>query len=124
MTTITNKKQIATLTHSLDGKKFHEFPTNVPLYANEICGSDCYAYEVIEIISPRKLKLRALTAHADAERGHCFYTNQVWTFSSDENRSPLTITMRKNGRWKAVGDKSSVWYSLSLKPRHRIDPNF
>lgn len=92
-------------------------------YFNHHVGSDCYAFEVVEVISDRRVIVRKLDSKAG--EGHDWYTDQNWELFSDERNPLVVITLRKNGRWYPKGQAD--WYCPYVpthEPVLRLDPHF
>lgn len=100
--------------------------TQVKKYCNRSVGSDSYAYEVVQVISDKKVIIRQL----DAERitdmhfirggfaGHCVNNySQEYNYKSNENNPLETIKLHKKG-WH-FGQ-----YYMSDKPIYFYDYNF
>jgi len=101
------------------------------LYANNICYSDAYPYEIVRIISAKTIEVREMDTERDPNwkpeiipggfSGHC--TNQDeqrWTYKSNPERPVKRIRLNKRG-WQ---DKYGSRFYLSNEPRRFHDYNF
>lgn len=94
-------------------------------YANHQVGTDVYPYEIIEVVSDRKILVREMHTEPDHENGYNYYEGGPWKCISTDRYPIKAITKRKNGRWYPQGQKD--WYNafyLSNKPRKYRDPHF
>jgi hypothetical protein len=66
-------------------------------------GSDRYPIIVTEVISPRKIVVMQIHFEADKANGHEYFGSQNWKFYPEERHSPVTLTLRKNGRFVRQG---------------------
>ena len=93
-----------------------------PVFVNYSIGSDTYPYEVVEWISPKKIKIREMNFRA--RPGAEMYT-QDWIIepnTSDNAREEVIVykeTKRKKG-WYIGGNK--VW--IAEKPTYHYDWSF
>jgi hypothetical protein len=68
--------------------------------------SDRDAFEVLEVISPKRAKIRQLNAFSRYREGDPEYQgmgHQDWLFIEDRNRPIITVTKRKNGHFHEMG---------------------
>lgn len=104
---------------------------------SEIMYSDVNPYEVVEIISEKKIKVRSMNAELDKAfnpeiiaggfAGHCVnQRDQKWIITSNPNGAVITLTLRKSGKFRPVGAKDSygsIWFDMS-GARKLYDYNF
>ena len=94
-----------------------EIMPEVGMGVTEVGWSDRHPYEIVEVISPRKIRLRAMSAERDPTwkpdiivggfSGHCVNNGeQRWTLKSNPTASTRLATKRKNGKWIWVGQRS------------------
>jgi len=82
------------------------------------CGSDRYAYTIIEVLTPKTLVIQEDKIVRDPE------TDQVKAIR-DENGTVKTITFRKNGCWYEQGEKMGRGLTFTVgKRRYEMDPGF
>ncbi len=105
-------------------------------YCNRHLYSDIQPYEVIEIISDNRLKLRSMDyvqTNGSVERlkesfspggfcGHFDNSVQEWICTSDPKGIVVEVRRRKDGHFYETND--SIPYVLSDKPRRYRDFNF
>ena len=88
------------------------------------CGSDRYAYTVIEFLSPTKLVVQQDTATL-VSKNEKTGESQKYTFAPNPNGQVVDISLRKNGLWYPVGEK--VIRGCYYKPgdrRQYSDPGY
>jgi hypothetical protein len=74
----------------------------VGMPATHFLHSDRHAYFVKEIISPAKVVLqRAKAVRTD---NHGMSESQTYEISPDKDGRTVTVRLRKNGKWVAVGE--------------------
>jgi hypothetical protein len=85
--------------------------------------SDCDAYTVIEILSPKKIRVQNDKAIPTAN--HDYYGRQEYTFERDEKGEILTLSLRKNDLWIPIGleKNRTPRFILGLRRKY-IDPTF
>ena len=69
--------------------------------------SDRDTFEVLEVLSPRKAKIRELYSFSRYYEGHPKYHgygHQDWLFIQDTDAFIITVTLRKNRCWHEVGE--------------------
>lgn len=105
-------------------------------YCNRHLYSDVQPYEVIEVISDTRLKLRSMNAVQTEESvkrlkesfspggflGHFDNDEQEWVCTSDDKGIIVDVRRRKDGHFYEVND--SIPYVLSVKPVKFKDFNF
>lgn len=98
------------------------FYGNVPItkgmQATQCVGSDCYPYEVVEIVSKTRVAVRAMLCERTS-MNNGYSENQTYEYSSDHDGIPIIAKMGTKGKWK-VG-------SLPLHfghARYYQDPHF
>lgn len=100
-------------------------------YANEIMYSDVEPWEIIEVVSERKIIIRdmqceqteTIPCQVGGFAGHFENYAQKWEIVSNPNGRTRTITRRKNGQWKLMGN-NYIKYSLDTSPCKFYDYNF
>ena len=84
------------------------------LYWNQRVGSDVYPYELIRKIGKTQFELRPMdTWHGD----------EGWNYVSNTDRHTIRVSRRKDGAYRAVGDKYA-YFVPSDRPRKYLDPHF
>jgi hypothetical protein len=82
------------------------------------CGSDRYAYTIIEVLTPKTLVVQQDKIVRDPE------TDDLKAVR-DENGTVKTITFRKNGCWYEQGGKMGRGLTFTVgKRRYEMDPGF
>jgi hypothetical protein len=90
--------------------------------ATEGLGSDRYPYTIIEVISPRKIVVQE--DHAEFKGKTLLSELQHWVFTRNPEGRKVTLTLRKDGRWRRVGKSSQRSSSFSIGHRSRYrDPH-
>lgn len=105
--------------------------TNFPKYANERGWSQTYPFEIVKVISPTTLEIRAMDHERDPNwvpefipggfAAHC--TNQhaqTWFYKSNLNARPIRIRLNKKGQWVHKGRR----FNLADAPKYFYDYNF
>ena len=88
------------------------------------CGSDRYAYTVIEVLSPTKLVIQE-DVDTLVSKNEKTGESQEYTFAPNPNGQVVDISLRKNGLWYPVGEK--VIRGCYYKPgdrRQYSDPGY
>lgn len=102
-------------------------------YFNEKLYSDFNPFELIEVVSPKKVKIRKMNAvRVDVpvyDNNNQIVNNHEirYEFSSDEDGYEITVTKRKDGNWYQLGRKSGnneVKYLNESKPYKYYDYGF
>ena len=86
----------------------------VGMGVTELGWSDRHPYEIIEVITPKKIMLRSMSAERDPDwkpdiiaggfSGHCVNNGeQRWVVKSNPEGQTRCATKRKNGKWIWVG---------------------
>lgn len=99
-------------------------------YANMHGWSDVYPFEIIRVVSPKTIEVRAMSAELDEEfkpeiipggfSGHCVNQNkQTYGYKSCPDGQVLRVRLGKRG-WKSTMGK----HVLSEQPRKFYDYNF
>lgn len=102
-------------------------------YANKWVGSDCDPYEIVEVLSDRKIVVRAMASSPDPSfvmqwnpggfAAHLANNqDQKWLIESVETGALVTLTKRRDGKWKAEG--TDVEFVLASMPQKFYDWNF
>lgn len=85
--------------------------------------SDKTACTVVEILSPKRIVVQE--DFADLGPDFSYYLNQNYEFSPNPNGVKRTVSLRKNGYWITVGEKSNSTPRFRLGKRQRYDdPHF
>lgn len=107
-----------------------------PIYANQHFYTDVEPWEVVRIITDRKVVVRKMKATLKEEAkkelqesfvpggfvGHFDNDAQEWEYTSDENEFEVEIRRHKWGDWHIAGD--STRFYLAEAPRKYYDYNF
>lgn len=110
----------------------------VGMGVTELGWSDRHPWEIIEVVSDRKIKLRSMTATRDPEwkpevvaggfSGHCVNNNeQRWKIEPNPEGKVKFATLRKNGKWIWVGEPAVGSCAAGLRlgeARYFYDYNF
>ncbi len=89
--------------------------------ATRFAGSDRYAYEVVEVLSPRAILVREMHAIRTDSNGRS--EAQTYRFESDQNAPVEHFTLRSNGFWVAKGCSAQNGTKLTLAyQKHYMDP--
>lgn len=100
-------------------------------YANRIGYSDVEPFEVVRVVSPKIIEVRAMKAtldpswkpemHPGGFGAHCSNQHQQrWVIVSDETRPSLRLFLRKDGYFYGFGSR----FKLEDAPRKFYDYNF
>jgi len=91
--------------------------------ATQQIGSDRYAYTIIEVLTPKKIRVQA--DHQRCTSGNEYNSeSQTWACERNPNGTVLTVTKRKNGRWVRQGDsKNGAGFGIGHRSPYR-DPSF
>lgn len=100
------------------GKGVFEIELEHPKYANQIVGSDVYAFEVVKWTSETTVVLRELDTTDYDDIGE--YCNK---YVSNPNNPLVVVREHKNGGLYETGSNYCP-YILSDKPYYRRDPSF
>lgn len=75
--------------------------------ATELCWSDRHAYTIVEVRSERRVVVQADIAKRTDKNGmsEC----QTYLFEPNPKAPLVVLTLRKDGRWRRVGDKSGAF---------------
>ena len=110
----------------------------VGMGVTELGWSDAYPWEIIKVISSRKIILRRMKAERDPAwkpemiaggfSGHCINNNsQRWIITSDQSGKIKVATLRKNNKWIWLGDPATGSCAKGLRlgeARYFYDYNF
>jgi hypothetical protein len=88
----------------------------------EQIGSDRHAVTVVAVLSPRRIQVQR-----DLQRlveGNMLSERQRYEFTPNPKAPVETVSLRKDGRWRAVGQPFAYWNGIRLGHRdaHR-DPH-
>ena len=94
----------------------------VGMGASEQVGSDRYPYTIIEVVSDRKIVVRADAWRITSGSEHDGSARYI--FSANPHGTERTLTLRKNGRWcqQRQGMRESLW-GIGNRSRY-YDPSF
>ena len=101
------------------GKLTEEKIPHVKMGATISFGSDSYPYEVIEVLTLKKIKIRSMDYKRIDKNG--LSENQKYEYISNPNGVEYIATLRKDGKWKIQNSSTTV--SLGRAIRY-IDPSF
>ena len=102
-------------------------------FFNQKMFSDVEPYEIVEVISPKRVKVRAMNAvllNKPVYNEFNRITNNhelKYDYSSNENGHEVIITKRKDGNWYQLGHKSGHYETKFLNennPRKYYDYTF
>jgi hypothetical protein len=89
----------------------------VGMGVTQLCWTDRHAWTVIEVKSARKLVIQADKATRTDKHG--MSESQNYEFERDPNGSKCTITLRKDGRWRAAGESmAGAVYALGYRAEY------
>lgn len=77
-------------------------PPQVGMGATELWYSDRYAYTVIQVVSSRKIVVQRDRAVRTDNNG--MSDAQSYRYEADPNGKTHTLTLRKDGHWRRLGD--------------------
>lgn len=78
----------------------------VGMGATELMYSDRHAYTIIEICTPKKIRLQRDKATRADSNG--MSDAQSYTYECDPNGEIITATLRKDGHWRISGNNHVV----------------
>lgn len=84
--------------------------------ATEIMYSDRHPYTVTNIISARRIMVRADIATRTDTNG--FSENQEYSYVEDETAPEITLFINKFGRWKRLGDAGGSTYLIGKREEY------
>lgn len=104
-------------------------------FMNRNSGSDTYPYEIVEVVSAKKVMIRPMnTVMADdwqpemvagGYSAHCTNSDsQRWVITPCHTAEPFAVTQRKDGKWYAEGGAKGMDYTPSVEPIKFYDFNF
>jgi len=79
-----------------------EAKPTVGMGATKIMFSDRHPYTVIEVMSEKRIKVQEDSATRTDKNG--FSESQEYTYEPNPNGTVYTLSLRKDGRWRVVGD--------------------
>lgn len=84
--------------------------------------SDRYPYTIIEVVNARTLRIQE--DKAVLPKGDSVFGNQDWIITPNPNGHIITITKRKNGKWKELGrSQGSNTFGIGRRTKYH-DPSF
>lgn len=106
-------------------------------YMSQFVGSDVNAFEVVEICTPNKFKVRELKATLTEQAkedlkhsfvpggffGHTDNSQQEWVFESDEENPIIEIRRHKNGNYYQACERTCPFVAVK-EPYKFYDYNF
>lgn len=78
----------------------------VGMGATEVCWSDRHAFTVVEVMSPKRIKVRADKATRTDSNG--MSDAQQYEFTPDPQGRERILTLRPNGKWVPVGESQKA----------------
>lgn len=84
---------------------------SVGMGCTQLCWSDRHAFTIVEIISPKEIKVQADTAVRVDKNG--MSESQDYRFEPNPNGRTEIVTLRKNGRWVTQGsamNNGTSWF--------------
>ena len=69
--------------------------------------SDRHPFTVVEVKTARKIVVQKDDAVRTDKNGMC--EQQTYQFSPDPNGVKIVLTLRKDGRWREMGDDTDGW---------------
>lgn len=90
--------------------------------ATEIYWTHRSAYTITEVINDKKIVVQRDKAKRTDENG--MSDIQIYEFSPDPNGSKLTLTLRNNGCWVPVGERTSDRHFIIGMRQEFYDYNF
>lgn len=89
-------------------------------------GSDCYPYSISRVISPKKVAIRPHIHRPDPDKPQGYeHNNWIINPYPIKDSTETIISLRKNGRWKRVGDSMKDPGGFFLgRMRFYQDPSF
>ena len=87
-------------------------------------GSDCYPYTIVSVSKDGK-KIEVTSDDHKPAPGCDYFTNQVYTYTSNMNGQRTLYRLRKNGRWVKDGEPMRGGASITIGyRRYYQDPSF
>lgn len=87
------------------------------------CGSDRYPYTILDVSSSGK-QIRIQEDDALLTSGDITRYSQVYEYSPNLNGRKVTISLRKDGRWREVGSgRGASTYGVGHRSKY-YDPSF
>lgn len=84
--------------------------------------TDRHPYTVVEVRTPKKIVVRADKAVRTDKNG--LSESQTWEITPDPEGEEVTLTLRIDGKWRAVGEgKGGTGWMLGARMRY-CDPHF
>jgi hypothetical protein len=99
MTTI-NVRGYGSMVNAI-GNQTRSLKPEIGMGVTELMYSDRHPYTVVEILSEKKIKVKADDAVRTDHNG--FSEDQEYTYRSNANNPPITLRLNKHGRWKESG---------------------
>lgn len=89
----------------------------------QTCGSDSYAWTIVEIVSLHKLRVQRDKPIRTDKNGWSESQDYIHVVAGEAEI--LTITLRSDGYWRAAGEKKcrGHYYTLGKRESYR-DPSF
>jgi hypothetical protein len=86
-------------------------------------GSDRYPYTILDV-SPSGRQIRIQEDTAELISGDIFKNAQEYHYTPNPNGRKITISLRKDGRWREVGSgRGASTYGIGHRDRY-YDPSF
>jgi hypothetical protein len=88
----------------------------VGMGTTELCWTDRHAYTVVEVVSDRKIIVQRDTATRSDKDG--MSDSQSYTYTPNPNEPRLVLTLRKDGKWRRMGDSGNV-FALGFRQEYQ-----
>lgn len=89
----------------------------VGMGATQILYTDRNPYTVVEVLGPKKLVLQADTYRRTDKNGMCD-SGQAYLYASDPNGKKVTVSLRKDGKWRKVGEDRTNGFVIGWREKY------
>ena len=103
-------------------ENYNAIQPTVGMGVTEYGWSDRYPYTIIEVVNERTLRIQE--DQAKLPKGDSIFGRQDWIITPNPNGHIITITKRKNGKWKELGrSQGSNTFGIGRRTKYH-DPSF
>jgi len=88
----------------------------VGIGVTEIMFSDRHPYTLIEVISPKRIKVQADTATRADDNGYS--ESQEYNYAPNPNGEIITLFLNKWGRWKQAGQAQGSTFLIGVREEY------
>ena len=115
MTNTINVRGYGSLQNAI-GNQTRSLKPEVGMGVTELMYSDRHPYTVVEILTPKRIKVRADTTTRIDKNGAS--ETQEYTYTEDSRAPEITLFLNKYGRWKRVGDAQGSTYLIGRREEY------